>query len=104
MGWRHGRRRRGRRGDVQAAEEGRQGNGQGQEEGGGQRGEKDTAVDRAARQEEERDGGAGPQDLRDRPQGGLQVLRQEVRLFGLIPEKWPEVDEDLIDDLGEKKR
>jgi len=25
-------------------------------------------------------------------------------LFDLIPEKWPEVDEDLIDDLGEKKR
>jgi len=25
-------------------------------------------------------------------------------LFDIIPEKWPEVDEDLIDDLGEKKR
>lgn len=25
-------------------------------------------------------------------------------LFDLIPEKWPEVDEDLIEDLGEKKR
>nr|ACO10260.1 Density-regulated protein [Caligus rogercresseyi] len=25
-------------------------------------------------------------------------------LFDLIPEKWPDVDEDLIDDLGEKKR
>ncbi|XP_040578774.1 density-regulated protein homolog [Lepeophtheirus salmonis] len=25
-------------------------------------------------------------------------------LFDLIPEKWSEVDEDLIDDLGEKKR
>ncbi|XP_059092103.1 LOW QUALITY PROTEIN: density-regulated protein homolog [Tigriopus californicus] len=25
-------------------------------------------------------------------------------LFDVIPEKWPEVDEDLIDDIGEKKR
>lgn len=25
-------------------------------------------------------------------------------LFDLIPEKWPEVDEDFIEDLGEKKR
>lgn len=25
-------------------------------------------------------------------------------LFDLIPEKWPQVDEDFIDDLGEKKR
>ncbi len=25
-------------------------------------------------------------------------------LFEIIPEKWPEVDEDLIDDLGTKKR
>ncbi len=25
-------------------------------------------------------------------------------LFDIIPEKWPEVDEDLIEDLGEKKR
>jgi density-regulated protein DRP1 len=25
-------------------------------------------------------------------------------LYDLIPEKWPEVDEDLIEDLGSKKR
>lgn len=25
-------------------------------------------------------------------------------LFDVIPEKWPEIDEDLIDDLGDLKR
>jgi hypothetical protein len=25
-------------------------------------------------------------------------------LFDILPEKWPEIDEDLIDDIGEKKR
>lgn len=34
------------------------------------------------------------------------VIQGDVKddLFDLIPEKWPEVDEDLIEDLGEKKR
>ena len=25
-------------------------------------------------------------------------------LFDILPEKWPEIDEDLIDDIGERKR
>lgn len=33
------------------------------------------------------------------------VIQGDVKddLFDLIPEKWPEIDEDLVDDLGNKK-
>lgn len=34
------------------------------------------------------------------------VIQGDVKdeLFDILPEKWPEIDEDLIDDIGEKKR
>jgi len=34
------------------------------------------------------------------------VIQGDVKdeLFDVIPEKWPEIDEDLIDDLGDQKR
>ncbi|XP_031624346.1 density-regulated protein homolog [Contarinia nasturtii] len=34
------------------------------------------------------------------------VIQGDVKddLFDIIPEKWPEIDEDLIDDLGDQKR
>jgi len=34
------------------------------------------------------------------------VIQGDVKddLFDVLPEKWPEIDEDLIDDIGEKKR
>lgn len=34
------------------------------------------------------------------------VIQGDVKdeLFDIIPEKWPEIDEDFIDDLGEQKR
>lgn len=34
------------------------------------------------------------------------VIQGDVKddLFDFIPEKWPEIDEDLIDDLGDQKR
>lgn len=34
------------------------------------------------------------------------VIQGDVKddLFDVIPEKWPEIDEDLIDDLGDLKR
>ena len=34
------------------------------------------------------------------------ILQGDVKddLFDILPEKWPEIDEDLIDDIGEKKR
>lgn len=33
------------------------------------------------------------------------VIQGDVKdeLFDIIPEKWPEIDEDLIDDLGDQK-
>jgi len=34
------------------------------------------------------------------------VIQGDVKddLFDILPEKWPEIDEDLIDDIGERKR
>lgn len=34
------------------------------------------------------------------------VIQGDVKddLFDVIPEKWPEIDEDLIEDLGDQKR
>jgi density-regulated protein len=34
------------------------------------------------------------------------VIQGDVKddLFDLLPEKWPQIDEDSIDDLGEQKR
>lgn len=34
------------------------------------------------------------------------VIQGDVKddLFDIIPEKWPSIDEDLIDDLGDQKR
>lgn len=34
------------------------------------------------------------------------VIQGDVKddLFDIIPEKWPEIDEDSIDDLGDQKR
>ena len=34
------------------------------------------------------------------------VIQGDVKddLFDVIPEKWPEIDEDFIDDLGDQKR
>ena len=34
------------------------------------------------------------------------VIQGDVKdeLFDVLPEKWPEIDEDLIDDIGERKR
>lgn len=34
------------------------------------------------------------------------VIQGDVKddLFDIIPEKWPEIDEDFIDDLGDQKR
>ena len=34
------------------------------------------------------------------------VIQGDVKddLYDILPEKWPEIDEDLIDDIGEKKR
>lgn len=34
------------------------------------------------------------------------VIQGDVKddLFDVIPEKWPEIDEDSIDDLGDQKR
>lgn len=34
------------------------------------------------------------------------VIQGDVKddLFDILPDKWPEIDEDLIDDIGEKKR
>lgn len=34
------------------------------------------------------------------------VIQGDVKddLFDIIPEKWPEIDEDFIDDLGDLKR
>lgn len=34
------------------------------------------------------------------------VIQGDVKddLFDLLPEKWPQIDEDSIDDLGEVKR
>jgi len=41
------------------------------------------------------------------PETGDEIVIQgDVKddLFDILPEKWPEIDEDLIDDIGEKKR
>lgn len=34
------------------------------------------------------------------------IIQGDVKdeLFDVIPEKWPEIDEDAIDDLGDQKR
>lgn len=34
------------------------------------------------------------------------VIQGDVKdeLFDIIPEKWPEIDEDFIEDLGDQKR
>ena len=40
-------------------------------------------------------------------QGEDEVIIQgnvKDELFDVLPEKWPEIDEDLIDDIGECKR